>query len=95
MGSAAIATGIEAGYNILDLIPTYATTSKRLFVFGRYDYYDSQYKMERDPKHYWCGRQRVAAGINYYPRRRLWSRVSMRSASSTVVTTTNRPSHSA
>lgn len=67
VGSAAIATGIEAGYNILGLIPTYATTSKRLFVFGRYDYYDSQYKMERDPKHYWCGRQRVAAGINYYP----------------------------
>ena len=23
--------------------------------------------MERDPKHYCCGRQRVAAGINYYP----------------------------
>lgn len=67
IGSAAIATGIEAGYNIFGLVPAYANTSKKLYLFGRYDYYDSQYKMEKDPKHNWCGRQRVAAGVNYYP----------------------------
>lgn len=36
-------------------------------MFGRYDYYDSQYKMEHDPKNEWCHRQRIAAGVNYYP----------------------------
>ncbi len=67
VGSAAIAAGIEAGYNIFGLVPAYANTAKKLYVFGRYDYYDSQYKMEKDPKNNWCGRQRVAAGLNYYP----------------------------
>ena len=67
IGSAAIATGIEAGYDIFSLIPACAKSSKKHFLFGRYDYYDSQYKMEKDPKNYWCGRQRVAAGLNYYP----------------------------
>lgn len=67
IGSAAIATGIEAGYNVLSLVNGYAQSPQRLFVFGRYDYYDSQYKMEHDPKNEWCHRQRIAAGLNYYP----------------------------
>lgn len=67
IGNVAIATGVEAGYNVLGLVPRYAGTNKKLFVFGRYDYYDSQYKMEKNPKNNWCGRQRIAAGLNYYP----------------------------
>lgn len=67
VGEAAIAAGIEAGYDLLSLSARYRGTSKRLYLFGRYDYYDSQYRMERDTKEEWCGRQRVAVGLNYYP----------------------------
>ncbi|MCI9284633.1 MAG: hypothetical protein HFJ91_02275 [Muribaculaceae bacterium] len=67
VASAAIATGIEAGYDFLSLSPRYRNTSKKLYLFGRYDYYDSMYKMEKDQDEKWCGRQRVAVGVNYYP----------------------------
>ena len=67
IGSDAIATGIEAGYDLLSLSPRYHQEGKRLYLFGRYEYYDSMYKMEKDADEKWCGRQRVAVGLNYYP----------------------------
>lgn len=37
-------------------------------MFARYDYYDSMYKVETGVYQYdWCGRTRLAAGVNYYP----------------------------
>jgi len=67
VASDAIATGIEAGYNLFSLIPSQQPQNRRLYLFGRYDYYDSMYKMERDIDDKWCRRQRVAVGLNYYP----------------------------
>ncbi|MDE5877920.1 MAG: hypothetical protein K2H47_10560 [Muribaculaceae bacterium] len=66
IGQAAISTGAEAGYNFFSLIPS-LRASQRLYLFGRYEYYDAMYRMENDMKTDWTGRQRVAAGINYYP----------------------------
>lgn len=41
---------------------------QKLYVFGRYEYYDSMYKTEGSVQDYkWCGRQRLAAGLNYFP----------------------------
>ncbi|MCM1355206.1 MAG: hypothetical protein NC212_02230 [Staphylococcus sp.] len=67
IASDAIATGIEAGYNFFALSPELRARNQRLYLFGRYDYYDSMYKMEKDLDDKWCGRQRVAVGLNYYP----------------------------
>lgn len=68
VASDAIAAGIEAGYDFFSLSPGLHQKQQRFYVYGRYDYYDSMYKMERDAFSYdWCGRQRVAFGVNYYP----------------------------
>lgn len=68
VASDAIATGIEAGYDFFSLSPKLRAANKRLYIFGRYDYYDSMYKMQGGDLDYeWCGRQRVAVGLNYFP----------------------------
>jgi hypothetical protein len=67
VASDVIATGVEAGYDFLGLCDKYRNSGKNLYLFGRYEYYDSMYKMERDTKEEWCGRQRVAVGLNYFP----------------------------
>ncbi len=41
---------------------------QQLYVFARYDYYDSMLSTTGGLLKYdWCGRSRIAAGINYYP----------------------------
>ena len=68
VASDAIATGIEAGYDFFSFSPKLHDRNQRLYLFGRYDYYDSMFKTPARVQHYkWCGRQRIAAGINYYP----------------------------
>ena len=67
IASDVIATGVEAAYNFFALSPALTERNQRLYLFGRYDYYDSMYKMEKDLDDKWCGRQRVAVGVNYYP----------------------------
>lgn len=66
VASAAIAGGIEAGYNIFAHIGKLADKGQKFYVFGRYDYYDSMHETDTDIYNF-CGRSRVAAGINYYP----------------------------
>ncbi len=67
VASDVIASGVEAGYDFFSLSPRLSASRQKFYLFGRYDYYDSMYKMERDTKDDWCGRQRVAVGVNYYP----------------------------
>lgn len=73
IGSDAISVGIEAGYDLFSQISKLKEKNHRLYLFGRYDYYDPMYKMGKNTKgqqlldeEQW-GRQRIAAGINYYP----------------------------
>lgn len=66
VASDAIATGIEAGYNLFSQLNKLRDTGRRLYIFGRYDYYDSMYKT-KGTAYDWCGRNRIAAGLNYYP----------------------------
>lgn len=72
IGETAISVGVEAGYNLLALAPS-VNPRHRLYLFGRYDYYDPMLTMGRTAKgvqladeKQW-GRQRVAVGLNYYP----------------------------
>ncbi|MDR0560915.1 MAG: hypothetical protein LBG92_12185 [Prevotellaceae bacterium] len=71
VASDAICTGVEAGYDILPFIYRKTKADKQrqqLFVFGRYEYYDSMYKTAANiADNEWCGRQRAVAGVNYFP----------------------------
>lgn len=68
VASDAMAAGIEAGYDIFSLISPLRQANQKFYLFGRYEYYDSMLKTESGVQDYtWCGRQRIAAGINYYP----------------------------
>ncbi len=66
IGEAAIALGIEAGYDIFSQIASMREREQRFYVFGRYDYYDSMYKTVKNmtDEKMWQ-RQKVTAGVNY------------------------------
>lgn len=68
VASDAIAAGVEVGYNVFSQIGKLHQKGQKLYVFGRYDYYDSMYKTAQSVIDYeYCGRHRIAAGVNYYP----------------------------
>ena len=80
VASDAIAAGFEAGYDVLDRLrltehrpssglTEYRPNQHKLYVFARYDYYDSMLRYDNQPTdmYAWCGRHRIAAGINYFP----------------------------
>lgn len=68
LGSDALACGFEAGYNVFAHISKMQKDKQKLYVFGRYEYYDSMYKTATNIQDdEWCGRQRVVGGINYFP----------------------------
>lgn len=70
VASDALATGVEVGYNFFGLSPKLSAADQQLWLFGRYEYYDSMFKTEgtiQDTK--WCARQRFVVGVNYHPMR--------------------------
>lgn len=69
VASDAMAVGLEAGYNVMKFFSnTTPEHNGRLYVFGRYDYYDAMYKTEKSiVRQEWAGRQRIALGVNYFP----------------------------
>ena len=69
VASDVIACGIEAGYDFFSFNSKLKQNNQRFYVFARYDYYDSMFRYDGKPTtiNAWCGRQRLACGINYYP----------------------------
>lgn len=67
VASDAVVAGVEAGYNIFNLMPEMRSQGQKFYVFGRYDYYDSMAKMENSTPLQWCGRHKVSAGVNWFP----------------------------
>lgn len=69
IASDAIAAGAEFGYDFFGLNAKLHEKKQRFYVFARYDYYDSmfRYNGQKDYTYAWCGRHRIAAGINYFP----------------------------
>lgn len=63
----AVAVGIEAGYNIFSQIEKLNSARQKLFLFGRYEYYDSYIKAKSQTAYNYTGKQRMAVGLNYYP----------------------------
>lgn len=69
IGKDAVAAGAEAGYNLMGLWNK--KTSQKLYLFGRYEYYDAYIPTKNSPDYSWTDRHRIAAGINYYPLKQL------------------------
>jgi len=67
VGKAAIAAGIEAGYDVFSQVESQREKARRLIVFGRYDYYNSYIKAESQPSYDYTKRHCVSVGLNYYP----------------------------
>lgn len=66
VGKGACAAGTEAGYDIMRLLDPTGNSGK-LYLFGRYEYYDAYIPTADALRYNWTERHRIAAGINYYP----------------------------
>ncbi len=62
----ACAVGTEAGYDILHLFNK-APKDQKLYVFGRYEFYDSYIPASDQQDYTYTDKHRVAIGINYMP----------------------------
>ncbi len=68
VGSEAISIGVEAGYNIFGFSDKLTANNQKLYVFGRYDYYDSMFAVEDGvPEYPYWERSCIAFGLNYSP----------------------------
>ncbi len=63
-GSHAIATMIEAGYDVFSQIGSLRAHNQKMYVFGHFEYYDSSIHNSTAK---WTERKIVAGGINYFP----------------------------
>ncbi len=63
-GSHAIATMVEAGYDVFSQIAKLRADRQKMYVFGHFEYYDSSI---HNTSATWTNRKIVAAGINYCP----------------------------
>lgn len=63
VGEAAYDRAIEAGFNAL----AFARTKQKLWLFGRYDHYDSFVPSQDNVDVPWAEKRVFSAGINYYP----------------------------
>ena len=68
VAEAAMAAGVEVGYDIFGHIRKLHQNGQRFFIFGRYDYYDSMFKTVASmaDETEW-ERHKVTVGVNYYP----------------------------
>ncbi|MBR3291561.1 MAG: hypothetical protein IKQ01_07615 [Bacteroidales bacterium] len=66
VGKGAFAAGGEAGYDILSLFRP-KDAERQLFLFGRYEYYNSYIPDQGQEAAEWTARHRIAVGLNYFP----------------------------
>lgn len=66
VGEAAQSYGIEGGYDVLHFFSP-KDGLKRLYLFGRYEYYDSYIPAAGQADYAFTDKHRIAVGINYYP----------------------------
>lgn len=63
VGSDAVAFSLELGCSLLN--PN--KTDNVLYLFGHYEYYDSFFKGKLSDTYEWCGKHRMAVGLNFMP----------------------------
>ena len=67
MGKNAVAVGIEAGYDLFSQIQKLRADNQKLYIFGRYEYYNPYVRDKRQVAYEYTKKQRLAVGVNYYP----------------------------
>lgn len=68
VGKEALCGGIEAGYDIFSKIRKLREKEHKLYLFGRYEYYDSYNPPTKQYQDYaWTEKHRMAVGVNYFP----------------------------
>lgn len=68
VGSDAIATGVEAGYDIFSQIRKLKERGHRFYVFGRYEFYDSMFDTAKSViRQDWCGRPAGSRRVQLLP----------------------------
>lgn len=68
VASNAMAIAVEAGYDIFSQIKWMRAKNKKLYMFGRYEYYDSMFKTQGGVIDNPCWeRQKITLGFNYKP----------------------------
>lgn len=67
VGKGAVAAGMEAGYDMFRLVRSKSLAGQKLYLFGRYEYYDAYIPAKSAPSYEWTNRNRMAVGLNYFP----------------------------
>ena len=68
VGKNALAVGIEAGYDVFSQIPRLRNDDQKLYLFSRYEYYDSYIPATSQSHAFnYTAKNRFAVGLNYYP----------------------------
>ena len=67
VGKNAVAVGIEAGYDLFSQIQKLRADNQKLYIFGRYEYYNPYVRDKRQVAYEYTKKQRLAVGVNYYP----------------------------
>ncbi|MBO4607922.1 MAG: hypothetical protein J5682_08495 [Prevotella sp.] len=67
IGSSAVAYAIEAGYNVFSQIPQMRQQNEQLFVFGRFEHYDTMASGTYESMYKYTKKYRCVFGLNYSP----------------------------
>ena len=67
IGSNALAYAIEAGYNVFSQIPKLKKEDAKLFVFGRFEHYNTMASGTYESMYKYTKKYRCAFGVNYSP----------------------------
>lgn len=67
VGKNAVAIGIEAGYDVFSQMPRLREDGQKLYVFGRYDYYNPYIRDSRQDQYPYEKKNVMHFGLNYYP----------------------------
>lgn len=67
VGKNAVAIGIEAGYDVFSQIPRLREDGQKLYVFGRYDYYNPYIRDSQQDQYPYEKKNVMHFGLNYYP----------------------------
>lgn len=67
IGKNAVSLGIEAGYDVFSQIASLRANKQKLYVFGRYEYYDSYIPATNKDQFDYTNVTRLAFGLNYHP----------------------------
>lgn len=67
VGKNALAYGIEAGYDVFSQWLKMRADNQKLYLFGRYEYYNSYIPSPEQQQYEYTAKKRMALGINWMP----------------------------